>query len=141
MYQKITIIGNLGRDPEMRYTADGTPVTTMSVATSRKWSNADGTPGEETVWFKVTAWRKLAEICNEYLDKGRQVYIEGRLRPDSETGGPRIWTRRDGTPGASYEITAIMIKFLGGRNGSQGTVPGGEHAAPPSNYEEDDIPF
>ena len=85
MYQKIIIMGNLGNDPEMRYTPQGKPVTNFSVATNRKWTNADGTPGEETIWFRVSAWGKLAEVCDEYLSKGRRVLIEGRLRPDPET--------------------------------------------------------
>jgi len=92
MYQKIIIMGNLGNDPEMRYTPQGKPVTNFSVATNRKWTNADGTPGEETIWFRVSAWGKLGEVCNQYLSKGRQVFVEGRLRPDPETGAPRIWT-------------------------------------------------
>ena len=115
MYQKIIIVGNLGRDPEMRYTPDGTPVTTLSVATNRKWTNQDGTPGEETTWFRVTAWRRTAETAAKYLSKGRQVLIEGRLKPDPQTGGPKIWQRRDGTAGASYEVTADTIRFLGQR--------------------------
>ncbi|MCD6345401.1 MAG: single-stranded DNA-binding protein [Anaerolineae bacterium] len=97
----------------MRYTPDGTPVTTLSVATNRKWTNQDGTPGEETTWFRVTAWRKTAEAAAKYLKKGRQVLIEGRLKPDPQTGGPKIWQRRDGTSGASYEVTASTVRFLG----------------------------
>jgi len=115
MYHKVLIIGNLGRDPEMRYTPDGTPVTTLSVATNRKWTNSDGSPGEETVWFRVTAWRRLAENAAQYLSKGRQVFIEGRLQPDPQTGGPRVWNRRDGTPSATFEVTADSIRFIGGR--------------------------
>ena len=90
MYQKIVIVGNLGRDPEMRYTPSGQPVTNLSVATNRKWTSADGTPGEETIWFRVSVWGKQAETCNQYLSKGRQVLVEGRLRPDPATGGPRV---------------------------------------------------
>jgi len=116
MFQQIIIVGNLGRDSEMRHTPDGKPVTNFSVATNRKWTNADGTPGEETVWFRISAWGKLAEVCSEYLSKGRRVLVEGRLRPDPETGGPRIWTRQDGTAGSSYEIVARTIRFLGSRD-------------------------
>ena len=111
MYHKVTVIGNLGGDPEMRYTQDGTPVTSFSVATNRKWKNKDGSQGEETVWIRVSAWRRLAEVCNQYLSKGKQVYVEGRLTPDKETGGPRIWTANDGQPRASYEITATEVKL------------------------------
>ena len=119
MYHTITVVGNLGRDPEMRYSPDGKPVTNLSVATNRKWTNADGTPGEETVWFRISAWGKLAEVCNEYLSKGRQVLVEGHLRPDPETGGPRVWTRQDGTMGASFEVVARTVRFLGSRNNGE----------------------
>ncbi len=119
MYHKITIIGNLGRDPEMRYTPDGTPVTTFSVASNRRWTNPDGSQSEETVWFRVTAWRRLAETAAEFLRKGRQVYIEGRLQPDKATGGPRVYQRQDGTYGASFEVVAETIKFIGARGDSE----------------------
>jgi single-strand DNA-binding protein len=135
MYQKIIIVGNLGRDPEMRYTPQGTPVTNLSVATNRKWTNADGTPGEETIWFRVSVWGKQAETCNQYLSKGRQVLVEGRLRPDPATGGPRIWTRQDGTSGASFEITALNVRFLGGRAEVAAAGPDEEV------IEEGEIPF
>jgi single-strand DNA-binding protein len=138
-YQKIIVVGNLGRDPEMRYTPDGTPVTNFSVATNRRWTNPDGSQGEETAWFRVSAWRRLAETCAQYLSKGRQVMVEGRLNPDRETGGPRVWTRQDGTAGASYEITAQRVIFLSGRGDvgeeGAGAPEGGEE------YPEDDIPF
>jgi single-strand DNA-binding protein len=140
MYHKVIIVGNLGRDPEMRYTPDGTPVTNFSVATNRKWNNPDGSQGEETVWFRVTAWRQLAELCNQYLSKGRQVFVEGRMNPDRETGGPRIWTSNDGQPRASFEVTAATVKFLGGRGeGTDGSVTYQE--APPPDMGEDEIPF
>jgi single-strand DNA-binding protein len=137
-YQKIIIVGNLGRDPEMRYTPDGTPVTNFSIATNRRWTNSDGSQGEETVWFRVTAWRRQAETCAQYLSKGRQVMVEGRLKPDPETGGPRVWTRQDGTAGASYEVTAQRVIFLSGR-GQAGEME--EGAEPAEDYPEDDIPF
>ncbi len=134
MYHKIIIVGNLGRDPEMRYTPDGTPVTTFSVATNRRWTNSDGTPGEETVWFRITTWRRQAEVAAQYLSKGRQVMIEGRLRPDPATGGPRVYQRQDGSYGAQFEVTADRVIFLGGRGGGDN-----EMAAPPA--EGEDIPF
>lgn len=140
MYQKVIIVGNLGRDPEMRYTGDGTPVTNFSVATNRRWTNADGSPGEETVWFRVTAWRRLAEVCNQYLQKGRQVLVEGRMTADSETGGPRIWTGNDGVTRASFEITALTVKFLGGRGGAPVSDMSGLPEEPPAEPEEE-IPF
>ncbi|HQJ50176.1 MAG TPA: single-stranded DNA-binding protein [Anaerolineae bacterium] len=77
MYQNTIVVGHLGRDPEMRYTPDGTPVTTFNIATSRKWTNPEGQPQEKTTWFRVTAWRKLAENCNQFLAKGRLVLVEG----------------------------------------------------------------
>ena len=141
MYHKVTIIGNLGRDPEMRYTPDGTAVTDLSVATNRKWTNKDGTPGEETVWFRCTAWRKLAETVNQYLTKGRQVYVEGRLNPDSATGGPRTYTRSDGTPGAQYEVTVDTVRFLGGRGEGDVSDPSVSQQEPPAGGDEADIPF
>jgi len=118
---KLTIIGNLGQDPEMRYTPSGKAVTNFSVASNRSWTGQDGEKHEQTVWYRISAWNRLAEICNEFLGKGRQVYIEGELRPD-ETGNPRIWEGNDGTPRASFEVTARQVQFLGGRNGS-GNVP------------------
>ena len=139
-YQKIVIVGNLGRDPEMRYTPDGTPVTSFSVATNRRWTNSDGSQGEETVWFRITVWRKQAEIAAKYLAKGRQVMIEGRMTPDKATGGPRVWTSQDGTPRASFEVTADRIIFLSGR--TEGQFSEGEGASADKNFvAEDDIPF
>lgn len=114
MYHKVIIVGNLGRDPEMRYTPDGQPVTNFSVATNRRWTDAQGQLQEETTWFRVSVFGRQAEACAQYLSKGRQVLVEGRLRPDPQTGGPRIWTRSDGTAGASYEVIARQVKFLGG---------------------------
>ena len=136
MYHKVIIVGNLGRDPEMRYTPDGTPVTNFSVATNRKWTNADGSQGEETVWFRVTAWKRLAETCNQYLQKGRLVLIEGQIKPDQATGGPRIWTGNDGTARASYELTAFLVKFLGGRGEAPPSEAPGVPEGPPEEGEE-----
>lgn len=140
MYQRLTIVGNLGQDPDLRYTSDGTPVASFSVATNRKWTNRDGSPGEETVWFRISAWRRMAEVCAEYLEKGRQVLVEGRLNPDPETGGPRIWTDRNGNPRASFEVTAQTVKFLG--RGAVGPGPGGpESLEEPPAEEDEEIPF
>ncbi len=112
---KVQIIGNLGRDPEMRYTPQGTAVTSFPVAVNRKWSG-----GEETIWFRVSAWDRLAEICNQYLSKGRQVYIEGRLRP------PDVYTDRNGVTRANLEITATdMVMLSGGGGDSSGGGGGG----------------
>ena len=141
MYQKIIVAGNLGSDPEMRYMPDGTAVTNFSLATNRRWTGADGQPQEETTWFRVSVWRKQAEAVNQYLSKGRQVLVEGRLRPDPQTGSPRTFTRHDGTVGASFEITADVVRFIGSRDdgGSYSGDSGNEGGAPAQ--EEDEIPF
>ena len=139
MYQKIVIVGNLGRDPEMRYTPDGTPVTNFSVATNRKWSGSDGQQREETVWFRVTAWRRTAETCNQYLKKGRQVLVEGRLTPDPQTGSPRVYQRNDGSYGAQFEINALTVRFLSGRAEGGAQEPGLPDDPPFDS--EDEIPF
>ena len=118
MYQKIIIIGNLGSDPEMRYMPDGTPVTSFSVATNRKWGGDN--PGEEVTWFRVSAWGRQAETCNQYLSKGRQVMVEGRLTPDRESGGPRLWQDNAGQTRASFELRAFTVQFLSGGNEAGG---------------------
>lgn len=135
MYQKLIVAGYLGRDPEMRYTPDGTPVTNFSIATSNKWTRADGSQVEETTWFRITAWRQLAETCNQYLSKGQPVLVEGRLKPD-EFGNPRIWTNNEGEPRTSYEVTAAGVRFLGRR--SESTT---EEEGPLQDMSEDEIPF
>jgi len=142
MYHKVILAGNLGRDPEMRYTSDGTPVTNFSVATTEKWTGQDGQQQERTTWWRVAAWRRQAETCNQYLSKGSAVLVEGRMNPDPETGNPRVYTRSDGTPGASYEVTAFTVKFLGGREGAPGfEEPHDEDVPPEADMEEDSIPF
>jgi len=103
---KVMIIGRLGRDPEMRYTPSGRPVTTYSVATSRTWNTADGERHSETEWFNVVAWGSLAEICKQHLTKGQQVYIEGRLQT-------RFWEDNDGNKHSSTEIVASEMIMLG----------------------------
>lgn len=140
MYQKIIIVGNLGGDPEMRYMPDGTAVTNFSVATNRRWTDGNGNPQEEVCWFRVSTWRKVAENCNQYLSKGSKVLVEGRLKPDPNTGGPRTYVRSDSTVGASFEITADSVRFLSGRDDGDG---GGyaSSAVADTAVEEDDIPF
>jgi single-strand DNA-binding protein len=133
MLAELTVIGYLGADPEMRYTPDGTPVTNFSVAATRKWNNQDGSQGEETTWFRCTAWRRMAEVVNEYLKKGRLVYLKGTLKPEI-----RIWTDNSGNPRASYEVTLREIKFLGGGNGNGGQS---QQEAPPADLGEEEIPF
>jgi single-strand DNA-binding protein len=149
MYQKLTIVGNVGNDPEMRYTPSGQAVTNLSIATNRRWTTGDGQQQEETVWFRVSVWGKQAEVCNQYLSKGRQVLIEGRLTPDKETGGPRIWTDQNGNPRASFEMTAFEVKFLGGGGGGRGDNNSGysdsggsaDSSSDQVGITEDEIPF
>ncbi len=140
MYQKIIIAGNLGRDPEMRYAPNGDAVTSLNVATNRKYTDKGGQKVEETTWFRVSVWGKQAETCNQYLKKGSKVLIEGRLQADKATGGPRIWTRQDGTAGSSFEITAESVRFLsGGRDDGNGASGPAMHDAAP--MDEENIPF
>lgn len=138
MYQSITIIGNLGKDPEMRYTPNGQAVTSFNVATSRPYTNSSGQRVRETTWFRVSAWGKQAETCNQYLKKGSRVLVEGRLVPDPQSGGPRLFNRADGTSGASFEVIANKVLFLTTRSeveGGEGGFDGGEHDT------GEDIPF
>lgn len=147
MYQKIIIVGNLGGDPEMRYMPDGTAVTNFSVATNRKWTDGSGQPQEEVTWFRVPAWGKQAEASNQYLSKGSKVLVEGRLKPDPNTGGPRTYPRQDGTVGASYEIHAETVRFLPSASDPSVFAPSAAEVvtavSKPITYatEEDDIPF
>jgi single-strand DNA-binding protein len=112
VFQKTIIAGNLGKDPEMRYAPTGDAVTSFSVATNRKYNDKNGQLIEEVIWFRVSVWGKQAEACNQYLKKGSAVLVEGRLQADKATGGPRIFTRQDGTSGSSFEITAETVRFL-----------------------------
>jgi single-strand DNA-binding protein len=129
MWQQCMIIGNLGRDPEMRYLADGTPVTSFTVAVNRKWTSQDGAPGEKTWWFRVTCWRKLAETTNQYLKKGRQVMVVGEVDASA-------WVGQDGQARASLELTARDVRFLGGREAAE---PGAQE--PPEYLDEEELPF
>lgn len=141
MYHTLIIVGNLGKDPEMRFTPSGQAVTSFSVATSRQYTSGNGEQVKETVWFRVSAWGKTAEICNQYLKKGSKVLVEGRLTPDKTTGGPRVYTRQDGSAGSSFEVTAATVRFLSSRGEVEsGPVAGGgmDMAELPP---EDDIPF
>lgn len=127
MYQRLVLVGNLGRDPEMRYTPQGTPVTTFPVATSRKYTTADGQQKEETVWFRISVWGKQGEAVNQYLTKGRKVLVEGTLVPD-ENGGPRVWVDKEGKSRASFEVRALTVRFLDPKRDA--AAPG---AAQPAN--------
>jgi single-strand DNA-binding protein len=125
---KVMIIGNLGREPEMRYTPSGRPVTTFSVATSRSWNTSEGEKHVETEWFNVVAWSNLAEICKQYLTKGQQVYIEGRFQT-------RHWDDQEGNKHTSVEIVANEMIILGERRETS------EASAEPESAEEEEFPF
>jgi single-strand DNA-binding protein len=125
---KVMIIGRLGRDPEMRYTPSGRPVTTFTIATSRSWNTSEGERRTETEWFNVVAWGSLAEICKQYLNKGQQVYVEGRLQT-------RQWEDSEGGKHSSTEIVANEMIMLGERKDTNHT---------PLDFEadeEDEFPF
>jgi single-strand DNA-binding protein len=141
MYQKVVIVGNLGTDPEMRYTPSGQAVTNFNVATNRRWNDNQGNQQEETVWFRISVWGRMAEVCNQYLGKGQRVLVEGQLRPDPETGGPRIWTDQNGQPRASYELTGREVKFLSTRGEGGGDFSGGSGPEEAPGLTEDEIPF
>ncbi|MBN2147179.1 MAG: single-stranded DNA-binding protein [Anaerolineales bacterium] len=136
-YHTIILVGNLGRDPEMRYTPSGQAVTNFSVAVSDNYTNSSGEKVDRTIWVRVSTWGRQAETCNQYLKKGRKVLVEGRLTVDPATGGPRVWTRQDGTPSASYEVSATTVRFLS----SRGDEEGGAMTAPEQAAGEEDIPF
>lgn len=156
MFQRVQIIGRLGNDPELRYTESGVPVANFSVATTETMKKAgpngerpcpggwkesySGKSWELTTWFRVATWRGLAETCNQYLEKGREVMVEGTLSGTADDGSlhPRVYQSRDGEYRASFELTARTVKFLGGGN-SGGGAPVGE--APPEGFEEDELPF
>jgi len=140
MFHKIILVGNLGRDPEMRYTPNGQAVTSFPVAVNRTYNDSAGQQVKETIWIRVSAWGKQAETCKQYLSKGRQVLVEGRLNPD-DNGNPRIWNASDGTPRASFEVTAQTVQFLGGPGGDAASAPTEEGSAMGLPETEDDIPF
>lgn len=136
---KVILIGNLGRDPELRYTQNGTAVANFPVATTEVWVK-DGQKNENTEWHRVVAWARLAENCNQYLQKGRQVYVEGRIQT-------RKWEDRDGNERYTTEIIARDVQFLGGPGQDTGGAdydsggPSGPAPGPDAGVSDDDIPF
>ena len=131
MYLKIILVGNLGRDPELRYTQTGKPVTTLSVATNRQWTDREsGETQKETTWFRVTVWDKQAEACNEYLSKGSQVLVEAERIEASP------YLNKEGEAAASLDVTARNVRFIGGRDAQAG---GDALQEPPEGVDE--IPF
>jgi single-strand DNA-binding protein len=139
MWHTIIIVGNLGKDPEMRYTPNGQAVTSFNVASSRQYTSNNGQSVKETCWFRVSAWGKQAETCNQYLRKGSKVLVEGRLVPDQASGGPRTYIKKDGTAGASYDVSASMIRFLSSRAETEEMGASSDDMG--SSTSEDEIPF
>ena len=135
---KAIIVGNLGRDPEVRYTQAGQAVCNFSVATNERWRDKSGNDQEQTEWHRVVTWGKLAEICGEHLAKGRTVYVEGRLQT-------REWTDKQGEKKFSTEVVARDVQFLdrGGRQGGADRGPPDDDLGPPPRPDEDgsDVPF
>ena len=150
---KVILVGNLGRDPEVRYTGDGKPVANFTMATTERWSDPTGEKKEKTEWHRIVVWGKQAEIAGEYLRKGRQIYVEGSLQT-------KDWTDRDGNKRQTTEVRAQRFQMLGRRgeevDGPPAGAPAGAPAGPPAGepagepaavaekgpgFEEDDIPF
>lgn len=135
MINKATIVGRLGQDPETRFTQGGTAVCNFNVATDESWTDAAGDKKEHTEWHRVVVWGKLAENCQKYLSKGRQVYIEGKIKT-------RAWEDKDGGKRTTTEIIAHEVKFLGSKSENSQSGGSGE---PPTNFDQsfndDDIPF
>lgn len=136
MYSKTIVVGHLGRDPEMRFTSGGQSVTSFSVATSRRWTDQSGQTQEKTTWFRVTAWGKLGELCNQYLAKGRIVLVEGDIEASA-------WKSQEGEARASLELTARNVRFIGGKDlvvGGGGQMQG-DMDSRSASIDEEEIPF
>ena len=144
---KVIIVGNVGRDPELRYTQSGQPVASFSIATNERFKDKDGNWKDRTEWHRIVAWARLAEICGEYLRKGSQVYVEGRIQT-------RDWEDKEGNKRQTTEIIALGMQMLGRRGGdgggpsmsddgnqTRGGGGGGEDMPPPSGGADDEIPF
>ena len=147
-FNKVILVGNLGRDPELRYTPQGTPVCSFSIATNERRKDKTGEWQDQTTWFRVTLWGRQAETASQYLSKGRPVYIEGRLRVEE-------WTDRDGKARHTLEVNATDMQFIGGGGGPGGgggagarsEEPMADRSAPaepgggPADFQDDDVPF
>jgi single-strand DNA-binding protein len=133
---KVIVLGNLGSDPEVRYTPSGKAVANFSLATSEKYTNKDGEKEEKTEWHRIVAWGRLGEICGEYLSKGSQIYIEGRLQT-------RTWEDRDGNKRYTTEIVAHTMQMLGGawKGGEAASIEESHPSEEPISIPDDDIPF
>jgi len=139
---KVILVGNLGADPDMRYTPSGAGVCEFRLATNETWTDKSGQKQERTEWHRVVVWGKRGEVCSKYLSKGRQVYVEGRMRT-------RSWEDKDGNKRYTTEIIANDVQFLGGRDGDGGGRRSRDDGPPPAEPEQDggyggpddDIPF
>lgn len=132
-FNKVILVGNLGRDPELRYTAQGTPVCSFSIATNERRKDRNGEVQDHTTWFRITLWQKRAETASQYLTKGMPVYIEGRLRVEE-------YLDRDGKPRHSLEVEATEMQFIGSRKQEEDYVPT-QTASHDADLTDDDIPF
>jgi len=130
MYHKIIIVGYTGKDPEMRYMPDGRPVANMSVATDKRVPSGDQYV-TSTIWFRVSVFGRTAEVVNQYVKKGTLVLVEGELIADPKTGSPRVFTRSDGSAGASFEMSAARVRILSKSKTENGSV----------GSEDDETPF
>ena len=145
MYQQITLIGNLGNDPEMRYTPSGVPVASFNLAVNRSWTGQDGQKQDKTTWFRISVWQKQAEIVSQYLSKGRQVLVIGEMED------ARAYTDKDGNLRASLEVRASQVRFLGQagdatnsgtrQGGGSKNAPGAPEVVSAGDIAEEDIPF
>ena len=138
-FNKIILVGNLGRDPELRYTPQGTPVCSFSLATNERRKDKTGEMQDQTTWFRVTLWGRQAETASQYLTKGRPVYIEGRLRVEE-------WTDRDGKPRHTLEVHATDMQFIGGARSEEPQAERPAQAEPAAEPQhdfaaDDDVPF
>jgi single-strand DNA-binding protein len=139
-FNKIILVGNLGRDPELRYTPQGTPVCSFTVATNEKRKDRAGETQDFTTWFRVTLWGRQAETASQYLTKGRPIYVEGRLRLEE-------WTDRDGKQRYTLEVHATDMQFIGGGRADEAVVTGSksshpaDQSPPEADVSDDDIPF
>lgn len=137
MVNKVMLIGRLGGDPEIRYTTGGTAIANFTLATSENWKDKEGNKQEKTEWHKIVAFRRLAEICGEYLNKGKQIYIEGRIQT-------RAWEDKDGNKRYTTEIVANQMQMLGSAKDSPPSSAPSQSSAPPKEDDlpsDEDIPF
>jgi single-strand DNA-binding protein len=141
MFNQIILVGNLGGDPEMRYTPNGVPVASFSLAVNKSWTTQEGQKQEKTTWYRITTWRKQAEVVSQYLTKGSKVLVVGELED------ARMYTGRDGQMHVSLDVTAQTVRFLSGRGEQAGADMGAGHTAAPANAggeshpSDEDIPF